>query len=95
MESVKVERGGQRSHVLVVNDSIIFKFAQTTSDMEELAREPALLRRLRGRLPLPIPQPVYENLDSVTIGTAFIQEALWGMEHDNKEAFERGIAMYV
>jgi aminoglycoside 2''-phosphotransferase len=72
IESVEVERGGQRSHVLVVNESVIFKFPRMPDGVEEFVRESALLRRLRGRLPLPIPEPVYENLDSVTIETLFL-----------------------
>jgi aminoglycoside 2''-phosphotransferase len=28
-------------------------------------------------------------------GTFALQEALWGMEHDDSEAFERGIARYL
>jgi aminoglycoside 2''-phosphotransferase len=71
-QSVKVHRGPQRSHILVVNNWTIFKFPQTTSGVEELVRESALLNRLRRRLPLPIPEPLYENLGLLTIGRAWL-----------------------
>jgi aminoglycoside 2''-phosphotransferase len=32
---------------------------------------------------------------SFHVGTFALQEALWGMEHDDEGAFERGIAPYI
>jgi aminoglycoside 2''-phosphotransferase len=57
---------------LVVNESIVFRFPRTPSGVEALAVERAILRALRGRLPLPIPDPSYENLGTHQVGTTFV-----------------------
>ena len=72
IKAVQVEATGQQSHVLVVNDSIIFKFPRTRRGGQQVSNEAAVLQRLRGRLPLPIPDPVYVNLDSTAVGTVFV-----------------------
>ncbi|MBC8171171.1 MAG: phosphotransferase [Anaerolineae bacterium] len=51
---------GQFSEVLVINEALIFRFPRTPHVAKDMASEVLLLRQLQGRLPLPIPNPVYE-----------------------------------
>jgi aminoglycoside 2''-phosphotransferase len=57
---------GQFNDILVVNDQLIFRFPRTQVAAETLANEAALLVRLQGRLPLPIPNPIYQIPDPAT-----------------------------
>jgi aminoglycoside 2''-phosphotransferase len=70
--SVRHESAGQRSNVLVINDTLVFRFPRTSAEIATLASEASILRAIRGRLPLPTPDPSYENLETRAVGTAFI-----------------------
>lgn len=50
---------GQFNTVVLVNDTWVFRFPKSPAAADHLAREARLLRALAGRLPLPIPRPVY------------------------------------
>lgn len=54
---------GQFNHVLVVDEALVFRFPRTVDGAAVLEREVALLERLQGCLPLPIPDPVYRITD--------------------------------
>ncbi len=77
---------GQNCVAYVVNSDYVFRFPKYPDGRSALAREAALLHRLAGRLPLPIPTPkfvVLENSDGPTFlgypkipGTPLSREAL-------------------
>jgi aminoglycoside 2''-phosphotransferase len=50
---------GQYNDVLLVNGDLIFRFPRHAEEVGELRAEVALLRGLRGRLPVAIPDPIY------------------------------------
>lgn len=72
VQTVRAERGGQRSSIIVVNGSLIFRFGG-----EGLRSEIAALRALKGRLPLPIPDPQYERKDTFVGYARLPGEPLW------------------
>jgi aminoglycoside 2''-phosphotransferase len=53
-----VDGEGQNSAVLIADDRLVFRFPRYAAGRAALAGEIALLRRLRGRLPLPVPDPL-------------------------------------
>jgi len=66
------QSGGQRSDVLVINDVWIFRFPRLRDEVARMIAETHLLKALRGRLPLPIPEPVYHSFDYPVPGLAFV-----------------------
>ena len=54
-----LSQAGQFNTVLCLDDRWIFRFPKSPRAAAELARELELLPRLRGRLPLPIPEPAF------------------------------------
>src|SRR5512133_2375690 len=72
IERAEATTTGQYNHVLTVNGEWIFRFPRYAADIDRLAREVHLLERLRGRLPLPIPDPFYVHLEGVGPGEAFV-----------------------
>jgi hypothetical protein len=57
---------GQFNDILIVNEALIFRFPRSPYIAATLAAEAALLTRLHGRLPLPIPFPIYHARDPQT-----------------------------
>ena len=72
IESVRTESGGQRSDVVVINNTTVFRFPRTTEGLDSLSTEVSILRTIRGRVALPTPDPTYDNLATRTVGTTFI-----------------------
>ena len=68
--SARFNAQGQNSDVVVVNRELIFRFPKYPHVLENLKTETALLEGLRGRLPLPVPDPIYLNLEE-PVGQAF------------------------
>lgn len=64
--------GGQFSTIVIVDDALIFRFPRSVHVAKELRREIPLLKALQGKLPLPIPDPIYIADDSVTGELAFM-----------------------
>lgn len=68
---------GQFNDVLIAADLLVFRFPRSPDAARTLAMETALLRALRGHLPLPIPDPTYVGVDPATgeqtfLGYAFL-----------------------
>ena len=73
LEIYSVEAGGgQNSDVLLANDgSLVFRFPRYEHVLERMRLEAAVLVGLQGRLPLPVPRPLYVYLDA-PVGQAFL-----------------------
>jgi aminoglycoside 2''-phosphotransferase len=63
---------GQYSDVLVINGEIIFRFPRFPEGVESILREVQILSRIRGRLPLPVPDPIYTSQGIRTVGKVFM-----------------------
>ena len=59
-----LSEAGQFNVVLCLDERWIFRFPKHPRAAAELARELEILPRLRGRLPLPIPDPVFASKDA-------------------------------
>ena len=62
---------GQNSDILVVNDTLIFRFPRYPAGIQQLQTEVELLQTLQGKLPLPIPHPQYIQLGD-TAGACWV-----------------------
>jgi aminoglycoside 2''-phosphotransferase len=76
VEEVRLNEEGQFNDVLVLNREIVFRFPRYESGITRMTQEARLLQRLRGRLPLAIPDPVFSCLDVHEVGSAFMGYAL-------------------
>ncbi len=57
---------------MTVNDTFLFRFPKHAQAIDEMERELRLLRALQGKLPLPIPDPIYSSLEPREVGQAFM-----------------------
>jgi aminoglycoside 2''-phosphotransferase len=90
IERAYLNREGQYNDVLVVNegldgrDALVFRFAKYPASLQTLRRETAILQRIRPHITLAIPHPIYQSLDTGTIGETFVGypmiagKPLWG-----------------
>jgi aminoglycoside 2''-phosphotransferase len=72
IDSAEINRDGQYNDVLVVNDSLIFRFAKVQDAIETLRREVAILHHLQDLISLQIPNPAFVNITSKVIGEVFV-----------------------
>src|SRR4029453_5235442 len=63
---------GDFNDILIVNEELIFRFPRSPHVAATLAAETDLLVQLQGRLPIPIPNPIYQAHDSQTGGLRFM-----------------------
>ena len=64
--------GGQNSDVLLVNGgALVFRFPRYEHVLGRMRVEAAVLSGLQGRLPLPVPVPLYVHLEA-PVGEAFL-----------------------
>jgi aminoglycoside 2''-phosphotransferase len=71
IERMRLNDEGQYNDILIVNDDLIFRFPRHDEGIEKLAREIALLERIRPALPLPVPEPIYRRLMPRAVGKVF------------------------
>lgn len=63
---------GQFNFVLLVNDTLIFRFPRYAEGIAVLEREAAFLDAVCYQLPLPVPMFTYRSLDGAAPGRAFV-----------------------
>ncbi|MED5016727.1 aminoglycoside phosphotransferase family protein [Paenibacillus chibensis] len=63
---------GQNNDVLIVNQSIVFRFPKHVQGVEKLKRETQLLKFIRPSVTLPVPDPMYHAFTEMEVGRAFM-----------------------
>lgn len=63
---------GQYNDVLVVNSSLIFRFAKVRPAIDTFRQEVFILGHLQDRISVPIPNPTYINIETDKIGEVFL-----------------------
>ncbi len=72
VESAEFNPQGQNNDVLVVNGTLILRFPRYTQGIQDLKVETAILRAIRGRVSLQIPDPQFIQLEGRLPGQAFV-----------------------
>jgi aminoglycoside 2''-phosphotransferase len=68
--SVVFNSDGQNNDVLVVNDEFIFRFPKYADALKRLRIETAILTGIQGHVSLPVPAPMFVNIEGRTVGEA-------------------------
>ena len=72
VRTVRRVEHGQNNDIVVVNDRVIFRFPRYASGIAQLAQEVGVLRALRQRVPVPIPDPCYASFSPRAVGQVFM-----------------------
>jgi aminoglycoside 2''-phosphotransferase len=70
--SALVNQDGQYNDVVILNDSLVFRFAKVPDAIKTLQYEVIVQKSLQGKLPLQIPDPIYAQVETDVIGEAFV-----------------------
>lgn len=76
IEQAALNDTGQYSDVLMVNDSLAFRFPRYADAAARLPTEVAVLEGIQPHLPLRVPDPIYRSLETLEVGKAFVGYAL-------------------
>jgi aminoglycoside 2''-phosphotransferase len=81
---------GEFNDILVVNDTLIFRFPRSSDGTGRLRVEVAILKAIQGHVSLPIPNPSFVSEDMQTVGMAFMGYRMLPGEplRDHLEAFK-------
>ena len=72
IDTAKFNRDGQYNDVLIVNESLVFRFAKVQPAIKTLRQEIRVLQNLQAHISLQIPNPLYINIDPEVIGDSFV-----------------------
>ena len=70
--SARFNQDGQYNDVVILNDSLVFRFAKVPDAIKTLRHEIIVQKSLPGCLPLQIPEPMYASLETDIPGQTFI-----------------------
>jgi len=65
-------RDGQYNDILIINDKLVFRFPRYEAGVASLITEVRLLKLIHGYVSLPIPNPIYSNIDTERACKAFM-----------------------
>lgn len=62
---------GQNNDVLIINESLVFKFPKYSKGVLQLKQETEILKYIKSMVPLPVPDPIYLSLEKLEPGLSF------------------------
>lgn len=71
IEKAVIDETGQNNDVLIINDSLVFRFPKYKKGIDDLLREVKLLNTLQPFTTLPIPNHIYSCFTELEIGKVF------------------------
>jgi aminoglycoside 2''-phosphotransferase len=63
---------GQFNDIVFVNDDLIFRFPRYEDSIQDFLQEIEILKKLQGHVSLPIPDPIYANSGTKSVGNVFM-----------------------
>lgn len=69
--NIKQNSIGQNNDVVIVNESLVFRFPKYEEGIEALRKETAVLDHIRKHVSLPIPFPIYQSFEPYEAGKVF------------------------
>lgn len=89
IQSAEHRTGGQYNDILIVNNSLVFRFPRYSEALNALADETVILKAIVGRVPLPTPNPIYTHLDTSDLNQAFVGYPMIGGASANIYTLEK------
>lgn len=71
IDTVYFNEVGQNNDVLIVNNSLVFRFPKYKNGIVQLRRETEILKYIKGIVSSPIPNPVYQSFEELEPGKVF------------------------
>ncbi|SFK61594.1 aminoglycoside 2''-phosphotransferase [Halobacillus dabanensis] len=71
LNQIEVNDIGQNNDVLIVNDTLVFRFPKYIEGINKLEKETKVLDHIKGKVSLPISYPQYRSFDLYEVGKVF------------------------
>ena len=71
IRSAELDQSGQNNDNLLINGNIIFRFPRYNAALALIHAEAAVLKAIKGRVPIPVPELEYLSLDGHAGGEVF------------------------
>ncbi|TFJ92765.1 aminoglycoside phosphotransferase family protein [Lentibacillus salicampi] len=71
IEKAEVNDIGQNNDVLIVNDSLIFRFPKYQAGIDNMLKETDILQKLKADKHIPAPVPIYQSFEPLELGNVF------------------------
>lgn len=92
---------GQNNDVLIINNSLVFRFPKYQKGILQLIRETEILEQIKNIVSIPIPQPIYHSFEELVPGKVFTGYSLidgvplWkeSLEKINSNELIKGLAL--
>ncbi|MGP4108452.1 hypothetical protein [Virgibacillus sp. L01] len=62
---------GQNNDVLIINNSLVFRFPKYQKGILQLKRETEILEQIKNIVSIPIPEPIYRSFEELVPGKVF------------------------
>lgn len=62
---------GQNNDVLIINNSLVFRFPKYIAGIKRLKQETAILEFIKDNITTPIPYPAYKSFEQMEVGKVF------------------------
>ncbi|WP_349654888.1 phosphotransferase [Neobacillus sp. DY30] len=72
IKDYKLNDIGQNNDVLIVNESIVFRFPKYQKGINYLKRETKILKAINSKVTIPVPHPIYQSFEKWEAGKAFV-----------------------
>lgn len=63
---------GQNNDVIIVNESIVFRFPKYQMGIASLKKETEIVEAIRNTVSIPIPNPIYHSFEKWEVGKVFV-----------------------
>jgi aminoglycoside 2''-phosphotransferase len=63
---------GQNNDVIIINESIVFRFPKYQKGLESLKKETEILGAIKNTVSIPIPNPIYQSFEEWEAGKVFV-----------------------
>ena len=107
IESVRSPHSeSQYNHILIINDTWVFRFPRYAHGVSAMLLENSLLGRIRTHLPLPVPVPIYISQNRTDVGQVFsgyrllpgeplFPDKLAGIDQDKRQPLADQLAAFL
>ncbi|WP_226577827.1 phosphotransferase family protein [Halobacillus litoralis] len=71
INQVEINDTGQNNDVIIVNNTLVFRFPKYIEGIKKLEKETKVLDHIKGKVSLPISYPQYRSFDPYEVGKVF------------------------
>lgn len=72
VKTARLTEGGDFNDILIVNETLIFRFPRSVEGIERIEIEMAVLQAIQGRITLQVPNPTFASEVTRTVGEVFM-----------------------